>query len=755
MSDQEYKVRDPSGAIRVIRGPAGATDEQVIAQAQRLFGSAQPAPAPAPAKPAAPQPDDAEMIAGTPAVRFALGAASPVMGLAQLADEATGGNLGISPHLRRLDDMKKRGMTPAAELKRLEEGRAILARLPGYEAQLASIDKEIAGIRAAGASADPKDAGFDLAGTAGAVMSPASLAAMKIPAAANWLGRMGQGAAVGAAFGAAAPVTEGENYWGSKGTQVGTGTVLGGVIPLAIDAGKAVVTAGRNFFDPWLPGGIDRAAGRTWNKAAGVRRDAVLERLDNPTEIVSGSRPTAGQAAAPAGSAEFSGLERAVEYSRPSEKVARATAQEAARRRVVAAIAGTEDDLAAAVANRADNAAAGYGAVRGDRIGPESNAQIMEQAIRGRAASRAGALQDQGRFATTAAQQDELAANFVPVPGLPRVSGRLSNNADRVPEARAAAADAGNVAGLRRAEKEFLESTMERLRDTVGMESRSMTELMRRPSMRSALQDAIKSAQETGAYFPRKSGEKFSVQNLQRIKESLDAGIKTAKASADAGKRPELSPQELEGTKKAFVEWLSSRSPGWKAARLQYAEDSIPINRMEVGRELEKSLTSAIGKERASTFANAVQEAPRTIKRATGQPRYEKLDDVLAPDQVKGVQNVVADLKRDAQHNELADAGVARARELLGQMAPKAPAAGMFNPKYSVARALVNRLEGLVTEKGVPRMAELMQNNPQEVARLMRATAEEMKVIEALLAQKVGRGAIVYRTMGASGQEQF
>lgn len=39
MSDQmqEYRVRDPSGRERVIRGPAGASDDAIIAQAQKLF----------------------------------------------------------------------------------------------------------------------------------------------------------------------------------------------------------------------------------------------------------------------------------------------------------------------------------------------------------------------------------------------------------------------------------------------------------------------------------------------------------------------------------------------------------------------------------------------------------------------------------------------------------------------------------------------------------------------------------------------
>ena len=44
MATQIYKVRDPSGAIREIEGPEGATDEQVIAKAKELFAAPAPAP---------------------------------------------------------------------------------------------------------------------------------------------------------------------------------------------------------------------------------------------------------------------------------------------------------------------------------------------------------------------------------------------------------------------------------------------------------------------------------------------------------------------------------------------------------------------------------------------------------------------------------------------------------------------------------------------------------------------------------------
>ena len=39
MAEQLYKVEDPSGNIREIVGPAGASDEEVIAQAKQLFAT--------------------------------------------------------------------------------------------------------------------------------------------------------------------------------------------------------------------------------------------------------------------------------------------------------------------------------------------------------------------------------------------------------------------------------------------------------------------------------------------------------------------------------------------------------------------------------------------------------------------------------------------------------------------------------------------------------------------------------------------
>jgi hypothetical protein len=54
METQIYKVRDPQGNLREIRGPAGASDDEIIAQAQKLLA------APAESKPVTAQPRAAE-----------------------------------------------------------------------------------------------------------------------------------------------------------------------------------------------------------------------------------------------------------------------------------------------------------------------------------------------------------------------------------------------------------------------------------------------------------------------------------------------------------------------------------------------------------------------------------------------------------------------------------------------------------------------------------------------------------------------
>lgn len=271
-----------------------------IARARRRRASEAPAEAPAPQHN---QPDEAELIAGSPAVRFALGAASLPMGVAQLGAEGLGFS-GITENLKRLDEMKRRGATPAADLIRLQKARENMAALPGYEAAVANIDRQIARIQAEGASADPKDAGMDVAGILGAT-ALGGAATRGIPIAKSALGRIAQGVGIGGAAGAATPVVGGDDYWATKGAQTGTGAVLGGLIPGGIELGRGVAGGVRNLADLFTKSGAGRILTRYQGRIIGPKgRQEVIDALNRSREPVPGYQPTVSEAVGkvPAGS---------------------------------------------------------------------------------------------------------------------------------------------------------------------------------------------------------------------------------------------------------------------------------------------------------------------------------------------------------------------------------------------------------------------------------------------------------------------
>ena len=204
-----------------------------------------------------------ELIAGSAPVRFALGAASPILGAAQLGAEALGDKTGTE-RLAQLERMKQAGM-----------------KAYGQE-------------------------GVDIAGIGGTVMSPAFLAAGKaIPAAASTLGKIGQGAVVGAVAGATTPVTNEEDYWSSKGGQTLMGAAVGGLVPGTIEFAKAFGRGVRNIGQMFTQKGAGKILSRYQTRITGEENiPQVTQALRGATEILPGGKPTAAQALSelPAGS---------------------------------------------------------------------------------------------------------------------------------------------------------------------------------------------------------------------------------------------------------------------------------------------------------------------------------------------------------------------------------------------------------------------------------------------------------------------
>lgn len=210
-----YKVRDPQGNIREISGPDGATDDEVIAQAQKLFStpSTQQRSVMAPAPTA-----EQQSMASMPS-RIAQGLRDPVDASAQLLTRAL--PEGVVQAGNQLNNW-------------LADKTGLVGRLPegGVDQQVREREQQYQQARQA-----TGQEGIDWARLGGNVLSPMNVAiASKIPAGATTLGRMASGVAGGGAFGAfASPVTEGkpEEFWGEKAKNTLLAAGLGGAFPAA------------------------------------------------------------------------------------------------------------------------------------------------------------------------------------------------------------------------------------------------------------------------------------------------------------------------------------------------------------------------------------------------------------------------------------------------------------------------------------------------------------------------------------------
>jgi hypothetical protein len=187
-------------------------------------------------------------------------------------------------------------------------------------------------------------------------------------------------------------------------------------------------------------------------------------------------------------------------------------------------------------------------------------------------------------------------------------------------------------------------------------------------------------------------------------------------------------------TRNLFLNWVEERAPSYRDARTTFAEQSKPINQMEVGQYIESKLKPALqasGRDVRSTgFAVALENAPGTLKKATGQSRFKKLTEVLTPDQMKILESVRDDLARA----ELAERQ-ARAARGTG---PGAGAAGtdalggirtpnMLNRVTAVANDLMRRLQGKLDEKLAIEIATEMLDPELAATAIEKAMARQAK----------------------------
>jgi hypothetical protein len=286
----------------------------------------------------------------------------------------------------------------------------------------------------------------------------------------------------------------------------------------------------------------------------------------------------------------------------------------------------------------------------------------------------------------------------------------------------------------------------------------ALNDILKRPAVQSALSTAEDIARNEGAGFnirPRPTAEitgrdtltnapveppKYSIGDLHYVKIALDKMLKPGQTGVSAAEQSALG-----NARTALVKWMNTKSPDYSAARATYERQSVPINQQEVGQVLKDALENPVlPSERRGVFATAMDNAASTIKKATGQSRFQKLDEVLSPAQIKIVNGVRADVERQALMEAQAKAASSAAPnintasgDMLAQATGGAAVPGMLSRVTMAANAIMKRLEGRIDKKLAIELAADMLD-PAKTAKAIDTAMARQK-------QLAGRGEAIRR----------
>ena len=182
---------------------------------------------------------------------------------------------------------------------------------------------------------------------------------------------------------------------------------------------------------------------------------------------------------------------------------------------------------------------------------------------------------------------------------------------------------------------------------------------------------------------------------------------------------------ELNKAKDMLVESI----PGYSQAQKKFAEISKPINQMEVADFLKTKLGSALRDENKLTpasYANALANAPSTIKRATGLPAYENLSEIVTPAQMKILNGIKSDLATRAAFEEQALAGAKAGKTIPAGAIPTAP--HFLSKIVTVANTIINKLQGRIDRKVATELAIEMLNPETAALSLEKALARQKAI---------------------------
>ena len=198
----------------------------------------------------------------------------------------------------------------------------------------------------------------------------------------------------------------------------------------------------------------------------------------------------------------------------------------------------------------------------------------------------------------------------------------------------------------------------------------------------------------------------------------------------------------IANTRREFLNWAeqTEKNPAYREARETFSKLSEPINQMQVGQFLERKLAPALGEEtaalRAKGYSEALESAPTTIKKATGENRFDTLEQMFKsdPEALKALHAVRDDLARQARSERLMSGGVKRELDVSKStraLAGDSVVPNMINRVTTVANDVWRRMRGRID-----------QSTAVEIATEMLFPGKAADALEAAVRQQATRQAV-------------
>lgn len=186
--------------------------------------------------------------------------------------------------------------------------------------------------------------------------------------------------------------------------------------------------------------------------------------------------------------------------------------------------------------------------------------------------------------------------------------------------------------------------------------------------------------------------------------------------------------KELTQLKNSIAAQIAKAEPAFGQFKKEFVEKSVPINKMQVAKELEGRLTNPIGEPTPKRFVSALDDTEaekKLIKDATGYGRSPGLSAIYTPDEREVIGKTKADVLRDwYSTHPIQKTQLQKATNMApGMVEDVLPA--VLTPKVTIPKWLLRSVASRKVEPELDKMLSEYLLNPQSYGRFLQAPVPE------------------------------